>query len=143
VSAQIELHCAACRSGVVVDGPPWPEGAPCECGATTPLRFSEALQRGDAVDRCPVCGVDVFYLQKDFNRYLGIGIVVVGIVLYLWLPIPWGLVGLAGTWLADLGLFFVVPWLTVCYKCRTLFRGFPKNPDHQTFDLNVAEQFRV
>ncbi|MBI1853743.1 MAG: hypothetical protein HYR85_25690 [Planctomycetes bacterium] len=140
---QIELSCEKCRSGVSIEGPPWPSSAPCECGATTPLAISDSLARGDAVDRCAVCGVDVFYLQKDFNRFLGISIVVVGILLYLLLRVPWGLVGLGGTWLVDLGLYFVVPWLTVCYKCRSLYRGFPRNPTHETFDLNVAEQFRV
>ncbi len=138
---QIELNCSKCRSGVSVEGPPWPESALCGCGATTPLRCSDAVVAGLGVDRCPVCDVDLFYVQKDFNRALGCSIVAIGALGYLVLPQPWSLVAIGGTALIDLCLYSLLPWIAVCYKCRSIYRGFPRSPAHKAFDLNVAEQF--
>ena len=43
------------------------------------LRPSESLRTGRMVDSCALCGHDSLYIQKDFNRALGIAIVVIGV----------------------------------------------------------------
>jgi hypothetical protein len=138
---QIETSCPRCESSLSAEGPPWPAAVACGCGGSRAIPQPEGLASARPLDRCPICDSDEFYVQKDFSRTIGISIVAAGILLYVILPMPWKLVGLGGTWLLDLALYFVVPWLTVCYRCRTLFRGFPRNPAHKTFDLHTAEQY--
>ena len=141
MSQEIELNCSVCKSGVSVDGPSWPETARCRCGGETPLRFTEAVGCGRGLDRCPVCDVDLFYVQKDFNRVMGCSIVATGALLFILLPNPWSYIAMGATALFDYVLYIAIPWVTVCYKCRSIFRGFPRSPEHKAFDLNVAEQF--
>jgi hypothetical protein len=42
----------------------------------------------------------------------------------------------------DALLYLVVGKMTVCYRCRAEFRDAPINPDHEGFDLAVAEKYR-
>ena len=44
------------------------------------LQVSESIAGQGLIDTCVVCGKDLFYLQKDFNRRLGCAILVVGAI---------------------------------------------------------------
>jgi hypothetical protein len=81
-----------------------------------------------------VCGGHSFYLQKDFNQNLGCLIFIVGAVLA---PFTYYLSLLAGLVL-DLILYFVLPYATLCYTCRSIYRGYPRNPEHAAYDPNTA-----
>jgi hypothetical protein len=44
--------------------------------------------------------------------------------------------------LIDAAMYFVVPRITVCYRCRAEFRGRPINPEHEGFELAIGEKYR-
>lgn len=92
----------------------------------------------DPVQTCFACGSERLYVQKDFNRTLGVAIVAVGAVLSPW---TYG-ASLLACMLIDYGLYYVVPEITVCYGCDAIHRGFEHNPAHRAHDPLLAERFR-
>jgi DNA-directed RNA polymerase subunit RPC12/RpoP len=106
------------------------------CGMRHALRVGADAVAVRRVDRCLRCGLDHLYLQKDFNRKLGLGVFAVAALL----SVPtWGLSLLAAT-LIDLGLYYFLGDVAICYRCLAQHRGFVKNPAHGAFDLHVAER---
>ena len=97
--------------------------------------------------RCPECGCRDLFVRKDFPQKLGLAIVVVAAVAFLWLASSrqrfyLGVIVLLVAVVVDAALYWFVPRITVCYKCRGEFRGAPVNPQHEGFDLAVAEKYR-
>jgi hypothetical protein len=43
--------------------------------------------------------------------------------------------------LIDLILYRVLPMITVCYRCRSIYRGFP-NSAHEGFNLGINDRYR-
>jgi hypothetical protein len=111
------------------------------CGHAQPMAaaaFDETGRLRDPVEVCIACGGKRLYSQKDFNRKLGVAIVVVGAVLSPW---TYGL-SLVACMGIDYGLYYVVPEITVCYGCDAIHRGFEHNPAHRAHDPLLAERFR-
>ena|SRR5438552_18903545 len=96
---------------------------------------------------CPGCGCRDLFIRKDFPQKLGLTVVAIAGLSFLVLAARpttfylgvWVLVGAAAV---DAVLFFFVPKVTVCYRCRAEFRGRPFNPAHGPFELAVAEKYR-
>lgn len=109
---------------------------PCaHCGREHAVRADATAPGERPVANCLRCGEERLYLQKDFNRTVGLWVFVIAAVL----SVPtWGVSLLVAT-LIDLGLYCVLGDVTLCYACGTQHRGFPKNPAHGAFDLHVAE----
>lgn len=97
------------------------------------------------VTMCVSCGHDALYVQKDFNRAVGIAMVVLGVVLSTYFfarrqPLfAMGALGL--TALIDFLVYFLVREVTVCYACHAVYRGFKRNPEHEPFDLMKLEKY--
>jgi DNA-directed RNA polymerase subunit RPC12/RpoP len=108
------------------------------CGRETALDLSTALQARAAVDRCPLCQGEQMYVQRDFNQKAGLVIVIIGAVLAPFTPFYSSLFVAAAI---DAVLYLLLPEITICYRCGTHFRGFPRNPRHQAYDLHIAEQY--
>lgn len=73
------------------------------------------------------CATPDLYLQKDFPHGLGLAIVIVGfaagsIFWYLYMPI-WTFAVFLATAMLDLVLYYLVPDVTICYRCLSQFRG--------------------
>src|SRR6476469_2535807 len=110
--------------------------------------MSEARAATDEpLSNCPACGCRDLFVRKDFPQKLGLAVVIGAGVVFLALaarPATFFL----GVWvlvlsvLVDAVLFFFVPKVTVCYRCRAEFRGRPLNPAHGPFELAVAEKYR-
>jgi hypothetical protein len=83
---------------------------------------------------CSVCGGSAFYLQKDFNQRLGCLIFIAGAALAPWTHY----LSLVAGSLLDAILYFTLPNASVCYTCRSVFRGYPRRPEHGAYDPNVA-----
>jgi hypothetical protein len=118
----------------------WPAGQPCR-GCSSPLEIAapEAALPGERLLRCAVCGDDKLYTQKDFDQRLGCLILVVGAALVPW---TYGLsMGVCA--LADLLLYRALPPVTVCYVCKSRYRGLPLNPDHAPFELVTAQTWEA
>ncbi len=92
----------------------------------------------DPAALCPMCGYDRLFAQKDFNRKIGLAIVVVGAVLSPW---TYGL-SLVVFMAFDYGLYRFVPEITVCYGCDAILRGFEHNPLHRAHDPLLADRYR-
>ena len=109
------------------------------CGACAkPIGLAgvtDKLLAGGPVDRCCRCGDADFWTHKDFPKALGLGIVVVCGIAAFW---TYGLSLVVGLVL-DAGLYGFLPWVTVCYRCKSEYRGIPKDPAHGGFDLGHQE----
>lgn len=111
------------------------------CAYEQPLAACAGGEAGvlrDPLEGCAVCGYDRLYAQKDFNRKIGLAIVVVGAALSPWtygasLLVCMGL---------DYGLYHFVPEITVCYGCDAIYRGFEHNPLHRAHDPLLADRYR-
>ena len=89
-------------------------------------------------EKCPACESSHFYLQKDFNKILGCGIIIVGII---FVPMTYGL-SLAVVAFIDLLLYNQVPDSIVCYKCKGEFFGIKVIPKKiLPFDHHIAELY--
>ena len=100
--------------------------------------FTAAGDPVDPIEFCVSCGSKRLYSQKDFNRVLGVGIVVIGAVLSPW---TYGL-SLVACMAIDYGLYYLVPEITICYACDAIHRGFAHNAAHRAHDPLLAERFR-
>ena len=97
------------------------------------------------VDRCAVCDCETVYVQKDFNRTLGLSIfiggAIISLVLYGFEQVWLAFAVLLGCAAADGLLYKVLPHVTICYKCHAQYREFKGNPDNQAFELGLAEKY--
>lgn len=111
------------------------------CGRQQPVTAAAFEDDGalrDPIEVCLACGSNKLFTQKDFNRKLGLAVVVVGAVLSPW---TYGL-SLVACMGIDYGLYYFVPEVTVCYACDAIHRGFEHNPAHRAHDPLLAERFR-
>ena len=136
--AEIAFRCPRCGQEAVagLDG----RGHCRACGAETALPLPPELRESGVVETCPACGSALLYVQRDFNQKAGLAVVAVGAVLAPFTPYYSSLLVAA---LVDALLYALLPEITVCYRCHAHFRGFARNPRHQSFDLHVAEQYDV
>ena len=110
------------------------------CGRQTRLDVSGVAGEPPRVARCPGCDGRQLYVQRDFNQKVGLGVVVVGALFAPFTPFYSSLFAAA---IVDAVLYALVAEITVCYRCHAHFRGFARNPEHQPFDLHLAEQYDV
>ncbi len=137
---EVQLACSGCRGEVALALPGAGEAARCgRCGRETRARVTEAMRERRVVDECPVCGCEDLYVQKDFNRKIGLAIVVAGAALAPFTPYYSSLFAAAAI---DFLLYLVLPSCTVCYSCKSVIRGNEKNPAHAAFDIHVHERYR-
>jgi hypothetical protein len=116
------------------------------CGESRPLRSGAVDAEG--LHSCPLCATEELYVQKDFPQGLGLAIVILGFVVstvfwYYDRPIP-ALSVLLVSALVDMALFYLVPDVTICYRCLSQYRGAGANPGKRfsPFDLAVGERYR-
>jgi hypothetical protein len=102
------------------------------CGATRAVAREGWTGGAEArVEVCPLCGCRHLYRQRDFNRALGCGLVVLGAVLVPW---TFGL-SLIVCSLIDLWLYRRLRDAVVCYKCDTVYRDARPVRRQGEFDL--------
>ena len=94
---------------------------------------------------CVACGHDTLYIQKDFNRNLGIAIVGVGSLAAVFFfsrgePL-YGMLALIASAGLDFLIYSLVGEVTVCYACHAVYRGLARNPEHGPFDLKDLEKY--
>lgn len=144
MSLGLDWRCPACQrpSEQPLEGHDGALQLTCEhCGHTEDPATDALDEDGrvhDPVEVCIACGSKRLYTQKDFNRKLGLAIVLVGAVLSPW---TYGL-SLVACMAIDYGLYWFVPEITVCYGCDAIHRGFQHNPAHRAHDPLLAERFK-
>ena len=140
---QIIAKCPKCDAGLAVSATDAPAAIKCGgCGREIGLTISEALRTDQAVDRCPVCSGQEFYIRKDFDPKVGLTVVIVGALIsavFYWFErdfIAYGILG--GAALIDLFVYGRLKFVTVCYRCHSEFRGgYTRTAGG--FDLHTAD----
>ena len=109
------------------------------------MRISERVRRENVVERCVVCDCPQVYVQKDFNRALGVAIFAAGALLFLLFAWRNRLVEGTLVWavfvVADALLYKFLPDVTICYQCHAQYRQVTANPGNQAFELGLAEKY--
>jgi hypothetical protein len=139
----ILARCPKCDAGLPVRAVDAPAAIKCgRCGHDIPLSISAALRDDRAVDRCAVCDGGDFYIRKDFDPKIGLGVVIVGALIsavFYWYErdlIAYSI--LAGAALIDLVVYGRLKDLSVCYRCHSEYRGaYPRTA--KAFDLHTAD----
>jgi len=144
---KIRFLCPHCKRELEFD----PAGAgqdesPCPlCEQPVRLHITERMRRNNLVDCCAVCDCHKVYVQKDFNRTLGVCIFAAGAVLFLLCAWKNRLIEGTLVWaafaIADAVLYKILPDVTICYKCYAQYRDVAPNPDNQPFELGLAEKY--
>lgn len=142
---KISFACPQCRRELQFDDLSQ-DASPCpRCGQLIGLRITERMRRENVVERCVMCDCPQVYVQKDFNRALGVSIFCAGAVLFLvcaWFNrLVEGTLVWAAFVVADGLLYKFLPDVTICYKCHTQYREFTSNPSNQAFELGLAEKY--
>ncbi|MCB9914719.1 MAG: hypothetical protein H6828_06155 [Planctomycetes bacterium] len=129
----------ACGASVALEVDPavgTPASARCAaCGeerALTPGR----LDADGGLWACQACGHPELFTKKDLPQAVGIAVVVVAAVLA---PFTHYL-SLAVAALIDLGLYFVMSEVVMCYVCGAEHRRGAARPRHPRYDREIAER---
>ena len=142
---EIISYCDHCFKGTSFDSASAPAEVSCrKCGDRRAVSMTESIRSQNVVDRCVLCGCGHLYLEKDFNGYVGFGIIVAAIVGsgILWarnVYLSVAVLGVAA--LVDLVFWLVSRERTVCYKCVATYRRSAPNPAHERYELGVAGRF--
>ena len=144
---ELTFECAECHAVNRVEAIEAKAEARCAgCQAVRKLR-PEAFESQE-LRACLLCATEDLYLQKDFPQGLGLTIVAAGFVVstVFWYrdePLP-ALGVLLASALADMALYYLVPDVTICYRCLSQYRGAGANPEgrFRGFDLAVGERYR-
>lgn len=98
------------------------------------------------LDRCVFCGRDELYVQKDFNRQLGLGIVLTSFLIVFLVMLlhdhRTGIYLLFVLAAVDFVAYALLRNVAVCYLCQSVYRGLPTNPEHRGFDLGLEEKHK-
>ena len=94
--------------------------------------------------RCALCGDPRLFVQKDFSRKVGIGLLVLGFALAVALGAlvgPWGFFGvLAASVAIDSLLWLVAGKVVICHWCGAHYRG--DTAGYPEFDLALHDVVR-
>jgi hypothetical protein len=142
---EIISYCDACLRATRFDSAAAPAEVVCsKCGDRRAVSMTESIRAQNLVDRCVLCGCGHLYIEKDFNGYVGFGVIVAAVVgsgifwarnVYLAV----GILGLAA--LVDLAFWIVSRERTVCYRCVATYRRAAPNPTHERYELGTAGRF--
>ncbi len=118
---QILFHCPHCDLPMRISRWETLENFQCPaCQKPIPTTIREENKKGLIIDHCLVCNCDKMFVQKAFDRNLGLAVVLVGIILSFW---TYG-ISLLVVALIDLILYKTLKPMAVCYFCDAEFRGF-------------------
>ena len=142
---EIISYCDSCFRGTRFDsGSPPGEVVCSKCGDRRAVTMTESVSAKNVVDRCVLCGCGHLYIEKDFNGYIGFGIIVAAIVGsgIFWarnVYIAVSVLGVAA--LVDLVFWIFSRERTVCYRCVATYRRSALNPAHERYELGTAGRF--
>ena len=139
------FKCRSCN-GEIAFLPTAVGSAPCpHCKEEMPVRVDDSLVRDGIVRQCIAWGHDSVYVQKDFNRNLGVAIVVIGVATSIYFFAQnepfYAMASLFGMAIVDLVIYSLAGEVAVCYSCHAVYRGFVRNPEHESFDLKNLEKY--
>jgi hypothetical protein len=118
---ELRFHCPHCDLPMRISRWETLEAFHCPaCKRPIPIYARDENKKELILEHCLLCNGDKLFVQKAFNRNLGLGIVGVGVILSFW---TYGL-SLLAVALIDLYLYYSLKPMAVCYACDAEFRGF-------------------
>jgi hypothetical protein len=134
---EIEFKCIACSQLNQFEFEKKESDISCKSCGKSYSSVQELMAVNGGLQKC-LCGCRDLYIQKDFNRKVGLAIVAIGAVLAPFTKF----ISLLVCALIDLILYKSLPFVTICYKCGSIYRDFPSNPDHRLFNLGINDRYR-
>ena len=142
---EIVSFCEACYAATRLDSKAGPTEVVCrKCGKRRDVLLTSSVAEKNLVDRCVLCGCGHLYIEKDFNGYVGFGIILAAIVGsgIFWARNVYVAVGILGVAaLVDFGFWLGSRERTVCYRCVATYRRSALNPVHERYELGTAGRF--
>ena len=114
VHSDLKLHCPTCQE-----------------------EWGKLKNKNDVFDRCPACPCRQFYIIKDFNQFLGCGIMLIGII---FVPFTYG-ISLPILALLDWTLHRKAKSVICCYRCGSEFRGFGNSKKFKPFLHHIGLRY--
>ncbi len=138
-SPTVEVACACKDCGSPVEGPLRTAGLRCSlCSFHTALPEADEARSAVPFQPCCVCGSDDLYVQRDFNRTLGLTLAAIGLLLGPWTQWISTIVAIG----LDALLFLLVPSVVVCYACNAQYRGVPKAQHPEPFEIALHDVYK-
>lgn len=141
---EINFCCLHCGQGIELEEP-FPSETFCSrCSKKIPLH----LEHLHPLTQCAVCQGSAFYVQKDFNRPLGLAFVGMAAILSSVLFIAdfspfWFFLPLLIAPIVDGLLFQICPLILICYACEGIYRAWEIPQEIEGFDLARSSQLKI
>ena len=141
----VQFTCNNCGSGIHVYPEKDAHKIECEvCKSFQEVIFDHNHELGILKD-CPGCSRKDFYSQKDFNRKLGVILVVLAavvstVMLYFGINPLWYLSTFIVLYALDFVLFRRLKPIAVCYKCQSVFRDVANIQEIPGFDHEMNDR---
>lgn len=136
---EIDAFCPHCRASVSEVLKVGEEQLSCRaCQKNLLEHLTEETRQGVKLSQCPLCGAAHTYRQKDFNRKLGVGLIVLGVGLAYF---TYGVSLLAVT-LIDWIIAKKVAEVGCCYQCHAQFRKSPMIETMEPFQLTLFDYYK-
>ncbi len=134
MTPQIAFRCPSCDAAVAAPLGAGACDAACpSCAAVTHMKEG-ALDASARLVRCAVCGMEDFWLKKNFRSEYGCLILVVAAA---FMNATYQL-SLPAAVLLDFVLYQFLGDVAVCYRCKAEVRHVARNPAHKAYDLHHA-----
>ena len=135
---ELNFLCPRCETRIMTDGQQQIVDCPsCSVGVRLKEPHSDPAL---PISNCLVCGAEAMFIQKDINKNFGLAVVLMGSLVIFW-NFFWGLAVLVVLAILDYGLYRVLPMVTVCYACKSVYRKLAQNPNHTGYELITDETF--
>ncbi len=136
MSASVTLLCPNCEAMLVARD----ESPVCDaCSAHVSLRSNTPF-KDPTISDCAVCGSEALYVAKDFNKNVGVLMVLLGCIGFYWGALA-GVSTLVAMTILDRIVYRLRPMVTVCYACKSVYRQLDLNPVHKGYELTFDETF--
>jgi len=142
MSLRIRFRCPECDDAARLD---LSQSRTWQCPRCDHWQDLKAYQEGQ-LSACLLCRNRELYKKKDFPHWLGLTILTVACLAFLWAHgryhpgIAWMI--LIGSAAFDGLLYFWVGDAIVCYRCGAEYRGVIPSAEHKPFELTIAERYR-
>ena len=141
---KVTAYCGSCLKGARFETDAAPAAVVCtRCGGRREVKLSERVREG-TLNVCALCGCGHFYVEKDFNAWLGGAILLAAVAGFVWaqsfsILLAFGFLAAAAG--LDLAMFALRPMRAICYQCLATYRGARPNPEHKPYDLGLAARY--
>ncbi len=130
--SSVVFGCRECGKGVEVT-----PGEQAQCPVC--LTHNDLPASDGTLNACLACSCDEIYRHRDFNQKLGLALIGIGAIAWFVWTTFWPLAIAA---VLDVVLYFTLPDVGICYRCKAHHRGFSAITSLPGFDLERHEHYK-